>query len=588
MAIDTISLRGRIASASRGALRHVLRSPFPDLRHKGLIIDQLLLSPRDLRTADPSFASEMYHGQFGLAGAVAMTGSESPFTIRPPSRAWERELHGFGWLRHLSAAGDEISREHARAIVRDWLQLYGRSGKIGWQPQLLARRIISWLSHSRIFLQGAEQRFYEDVMTSLTRQVRYLYSRYRDAPSGTPRLTALAALVLAELCTIENYGGNSKATRLFLEELERQILADGGHINRNPVTLIEVLLDILPLRQCFIARDHPPPAQLVATIDRIMPMIRFFRLGDGSLARFNGCGSTPTDNLAAVLAHDDARGAPVTFADQSGYCRLQRGDTVVVIDCGRPPPLANSALAHAGCLAIEMSSGVHPVIVNCGAPARRDADWRMAARATAAHSTLVMSDTSSSQLVAGHDDAGEEETLLIGPSNVTAGIEAADGAQTLRASHDGYDQQFGVTHTRRLTVTTAGDTVFGEDTLLAPHGLKGDARTGNGDYAIRFHVHPAVTAELSADRRTAHLLLPNREGWQLTSRENPLSLAESVYLADNRGPRRTQQIVLAGLFQKGSEHKISWVLEKSVDKQTGPNTPADEEEAPDAGELPLE
>ena len=50
------------------------------------------------------------------------------------------------------------------------------------------------------------------------------------------------------------------------------------------MALIELLLDLLPLRQCYIARDWPPPDALTLAIDRMMPAIRFFRLGDGNLA----------------------------------------------------------------------------------------------------------------------------------------------------------------------------------------------------------------------------------------------------------------------------------------------------------------
>ena len=80
--------------------------------------------------------------------------------------------------------------------------------------------------------------------------------------------------------------------RPFCKELDRQILPDGGHISRNPEALVELLLDLLPLRQCFVARDRAPPKELTDAIDRIMPMLRFFRIGDGTLARFNGCGPT--------------------------------------------------------------------------------------------------------------------------------------------------------------------------------------------------------------------------------------------------------------------------------------------------------
>ena len=39
----------------------------------------------------------------------------------------------------------------------------------------------------------------------------------------------------------------------------------------------------------------------------MMPMLRFFRQGDGSFTHFNGVGDTATDQLATVLAYDDTR-----------------------------------------------------------------------------------------------------------------------------------------------------------------------------------------------------------------------------------------------------------------------------------------
>ena len=83
----------------------------------GLAAEQLLLAPQELRTADPSFATELYNGHFGLAGRLAELNANSPFEIVPPSEGWERELYGFGWLRHLRAAGSELSREQAKALV---------------------------------------------------------------------------------------------------------------------------------------------------------------------------------------------------------------------------------------------------------------------------------------------------------------------------------------------------------------------------------------------------------------------------------------------------------------------------------------
>ena len=307
------------------------------ISYPGTRAEQLLLAPQELRTADPSFATELYNGHLGLAGRLAEVEIESPFEITPPSDGWARELYGFGWLRHLRAAGSELSREQAKALVQDFIALKRSHHGLAWQPEIVGRRVISWLSNSVLILDSGEPEAYANFLRALTSQLRYLSASYRDAPDGVPRLVALMALIYAGLCIAEQQAVVDRYARPFGRELDRQILADGGHISRNPEALVELLLDLLPLRQCFVARDRAPPKELIDAIGRIMPMLRFFRTGDGTLARFNGGGPTPTDALATVLAYDDVEGAPVRAATNSGYVRLDCGATQLICDIGAAP-----------------------------------------------------------------------------------------------------------------------------------------------------------------------------------------------------------------------------------------------------------
>src|SRR5262249_57384390 len=142
------------------------------------------------------------------------------------------------------------------------------------------------------------------------------WGRARD---GLPRLQGLIALTYASLCMKGQMRTAKSATRRLVHELERQILPDGGHISRNPGVLIELLLDLLPLRQAYASNNIPPPPALLNAIDRMMPMLRFFRHGDGNFALFNGMGPTSADLLAAVLYYDDARGTPVANPPPTGY-----------------------------------------------------------------------------------------------------------------------------------------------------------------------------------------------------------------------------------------------------------------------------
>jgi len=328
--------------------------------------DRLVIAPQDLRTADGTRASEIYAGRFAFAGKVVLCDGRSPFEIVPPSDEWATNLLSFGWLRHLRAAESGITRANARALVDEWIALQGAWDPIAWRPDVLARRAIAWFTHAPLILHDADERFYRRFLRSLTRQVRYLRHTAMEAPDGVARLQAQIALTYAALCMAGQMRHLHGTINNLVAEAERQILPDGGHISRNPGALSELLLDLLPLRQAFAARNVAPPPALNNAIDRMMPMLRFFRHGDGVFAHFNGMGPTSPDLIATILAYDDARGAAPTNAPHSGYQRIEAKGLLVLMDTGTPPPFTASQEAHAGCLSFELSSLQQRIVVNCG------------------------------------------------------------------------------------------------------------------------------------------------------------------------------------------------------------------------------
>jgi len=557
---------GRLSGPS--PLRRIMLAGMASLSYPGTRAEQLLLAPQELRTADPSFATELYNGHFGLAGKLAEVDTESPFEIDPPSEGWARELYGFGWLRHLRAAGSELSREQAKVLVNDFIALKRSLPGLAWQPEIMGRRVISWLSNSVLVLDTGEPQAYETFLRALSSQLRYLSASYRDAPDGVPRLVSLMALVYAGLCIAEQQAVVERYTRPLCKELERQILPDGGHISRNPEALVELLLDLLPLKQCFVARDRPPPKELTDSIERIMPMLRFFRTCDGTLTRFNGAGPTPTDALATALAYDDVKGAPVRYAANSAYARLECGSTLFICDIGPTPAASLSITAHAGFLSFEMSSGNAPMIVNCGTPSVDHDEWRPFSRSTPAHSTLTFEDVSSGEFgTSGTNGAlPTVDAPLLGPANAQATlsdqVDSTDNIR-IRGSHDGYLERFGVTHARQMLIAPNGLLISAEDKLSAPQGLKSpDENLIAGDYAVRFHLHPSVRAELGSDGQSVELRLKNGEAWRITSNAPETTLEQSFFLADARGPQPTSQVVLGGFIGEASEVRIVWNIER--------------------------
>ncbi len=565
----TLKERLRIAAQSvertkRAALAEVLASRLLGWSLAAPPADRLLIVPQDLRTADPSFWREIQHGQFGLAGSIAFLKGRSPFDIRPPTPAWERELHGFGWLRNLAAAGDDEAGETARRLATEWAIRFGGGSGIGAEPAVIARRLISWISYAALLLDGADAASYETITSSLGRQLALLSASWKDAPESYPRLLALIALVLADM-SIVGHERHLKAAEAALDaELERQVLPDGGHISRNPSVLIEIMLDLLPLGQCFVARSRPHPPQLIEAMVRILPMLRYMRMGDGMLARFNGMSIPAAAGLGTVLAYDDGLSPVLYEARASGYARLEHESSIVIVDVGTPPPLPAAGEAQAGCLSFEMSSGARLLFVNGGMPGPAGGDWYPAARATASHNTLCLAEKSSSKLVT-HRRLEE----LIGappiryPDTVEWHLDETEEGTVLEASHDGYLRRFGLMHSRRLVLSPDGQRLSGCDKL---EGQRQTVRLrADLPFAVHFHLHPDVASWLELAPNMVGLKLPNGERWRFVADGAAASIEEGASFANSAGPRAAMQIVLRGATYGESE--VKWMIERVAEEQ---------------------
>ena len=543
--------------------------------------DRLIIAPHDLRTADATRAAEIYAGRFVFAGKIVTCHGRSVFDLEPPSEDWEAALLGFGWLRHLRAADTTLTRANARSLVDDWISNTRRKRAVGRRPDVLARRVISLLSQAPLVLGDTDGKFYRRYLRGLAREIRYLRYTLLDV-DGVARLQVLIALCYASLCLANQAPHIRAATRKLSDELQRQILPDGGHISRNPGALIELLIDLLPLRQTFAARNIAPPAALLNAIDRMMPMLRFFRHGDGSFALFNGMASAPSDVLATLLAYDDTHGAPMATMPHSGFQRVDAGATTIIMETGMPPPPSVSQDAHAGCLSFELSSGPSRIVINCGMPSTGRDNWRVFARSTAAHSTLSCHDTSSCQFV----ELSAMKRLLrgapvvSGPSNVESYREVVANGVLLTTSHNGYQAGLGVVHRRVLLVSHDGSRLDGEDTVTPRRGAR--IKANQSDYALRFHLHPSVKASRLSDPRGVMLVLPNREVWTFEALEDKVELEDSVFLAGNDGARRTAQIVIRQDSRRASS--IRWTFVRSTTTATATSTKRSSRREP---ELPL-
>ena len=516
-----------------------------------------------------SFArgGQLVAGNFLFAGYLVEAPETPIWDLPVPDDAFEQSIHGFRWLDDLAAHGTRASRQRAQAWTHHWVALYGNGDGPGWTPDLTGRRLVRWINNAILLLNGASRDENRAFFRALSRQTRFLARRWRAASPGLPRIEALTGLIYAGLSLEGMQRHVRPAVQALDRECRKEIGTDGGIPSRNPEELLEVFSLLTWNFEALAEEGRSAGPALLAAIEAISPTLRALRHGDGGLARFHGGGRGQDGRLEHALATagiKTIRGRETAM----GFIRLSHGRTTVIADAAPPPSGEASVDAHASTLAIEISSGRRPLIVNCGAGASFGKSWRRAGRATPSHSTLCLDGKSSSRLSA------EDDLLLSVPKKVRIDWRDDDEGSNVILAHDGYEADYGLTHVRSLRLGFDGRSLAGEDAL----GALSDAAKATFDkaldraglegvpFAIRFHLHPEADARLDMGGSAVSVSLKSGEIWVFRHDGRArLALEPTVYLDSGRlTPRTSKQIVLhSAAFDYAT--RIDWTLSKAQD-----------------------
>ena len=526
-------------------------------------------------------------GNFLFAGYLVQAPSTSIWDLPMPDAAFEGEIHGFTWLDDLAAVGDIHATKRAQEWTHQWVSRFGRGGGAGWTPDLTGRRLIRWINHAILLLNGQDRKVSEAYFRSLASQTIFLSRRWKAASPGLPRFEALTGLIYAGLALdgMDRHVGT--AMRALARECLADIDPDGGLSTRNPEELLEVFTLLNWAAAALQDAGRMPGEAHLASINAVAPVLRALRHADGSLARFHGGGRGLEGRLDRALATAGVRGAP-RHQLSMGFARIAHGRTTVIIDAAPPPKPQASANAHASTLAFELTSGRRPLIVNCGSGASFGKNWRRAGRATPSHSTLGIEGYSSSRLgTAGMVSGRKTELLVDAPTEVRFERIEVEGGTRIVAGHNGYRASHGLTHVRTMHIGFEGRELRGEDVLLAMEPAEkkrfdvvfDKSRLQGIPYSVRFHLHPDVDVELDMNGTAVSMALKSGEIW-IFRVKGPIemSVESSVYLEKTRlSPRATKQIVLSGSAMEYAT-RVSWSLAKAQDTPSAVRDYAREDE----------
>jgi uncharacterized heparinase superfamily protein len=545
---DSAAERAVVSKLARGSFLSRLRRSKQPLK--------LVAVPRDHVHGERQRGDALLAGRFTV-GSDTLPLKDLDFGKVGAAGPMAEQLQGFSWLRDLAAAASrEKGARLAEAVVGRWLLSHGTKVDEAWAPHLWGERILFWTAYAPYILSSSDSGYRSALLNTLARGARHLDSTADKAAAGIDRVTAWCGVVAAGLLVQGGVPRVARGEAGLSRALATAQFDDGGLISRSPFEQILLVDRFGLLRSCYLAAKQTMPDGIEAAAQASLAALHGVMMGDGALSSWQGFGPGEAARLTALIDGCGMRARPLRNARGWGYQRMSALGTILVLDAAPPPPQKIAEQGSASTLAFELSDGGQRLIVNCGGPGPFPTDLPeelvQGLRTTAAHSTLVLSDTNSTNILA-------DGSLGKGVEDVAIDRTEDNDASRLEASHDGYVRTFGMIHKRSLMLGNDGKELRGADQLM-PKGRKKIRESA--PYAVRFHLATGVEATITADGMGAILRSRGAPPWNFRCRGGNLAIEESLWI-DGRGqPNRTSQLVIVGeVSALGGE--IGWTFRRA-------------------------
>ena len=529
---ETAAERAIVGKLARGSLFSRLKRSRQPLK--------LVAVPRDHVHGERARGDALLAGRF-VIGSETLPLKDLDFGEVGARGFFAEQLQGFSWLRDLAAAASrEKGARLAEAVVGRWLLAHGARADEAWAPHLWGERIQFWTAYAPYILSSSDSGYRSALLNTLARGARHLDSSADKSAAGLDRVTAWCGVVTAGLLIQGGVPRVARGEAGLARALTSAQFDDGGLISRSPFEQMQLVDRLGLLRACYLAAKQTIPDGIEAAAQASLAALHGVMMGDGALSSWQCCGPLEAARITALIDGCGLRARPLRQARGWGYQRMSALGTILVLDAAPPPPQKMAELGSASTLAFELSDGLQRLVVNCGGtgplPTDLPDELIQGLRTTAAHSTLVLSDTNSTNI-------GADGSLGKGVEDVTIDRTEDNDASRLEASHDGYVRAFGLIHKRSLMLGNDGKELRGADQLIARGRKK--IREGAA-YAVRFHLAPGVEATITADGMGAILRSRGAPPWNFRCRGGNLATEESLWI-DGRGqPHRTMQLVIVG------------------------------------------
>ncbi|HMK35420.1 MAG TPA: alginate lyase family protein [Desulfomonilaceae bacterium] len=335
------------------------------------------------------------------------------------SRLWTITLHYHRWaydLAELAARGGPDADTAAtlfKHYVMDWITrcevTEPGARDLAWNSYAISTRIPWWIrSYQTIPREwwSCNSEFLDRLLKSLWMQAAFLHKHLEYDLRANHLLRNAVGLGWAGRFFSDRFSEQwlRTATRLALDQIEEQVLPDGGHFERSAMYHLLIMEDLCNLAR--VMEDKQARDQICSTWERMARCLVWLRHPDGRIPILNDAslnGASAPDQMLAQAELMDLEiemSSPVggkLFPDFGVFA--WHGDPwTVFFDVGQIGVDYQPGHGHADTLTAELSFKGHRLFVDPGTYGYDLDDRRRYDRATASHNTVCVDGFDSSEV----------------------------------------------------------------------------------------------------------------------------------------------------------------------------------------------
>ncbi len=453
-------------------------------------------------------------------------------------------LHSFFWLFSLDL---KSSKKITQSVILKWIEDNANYNKNNWKTNILSKRIISWISNSKLTYEDSNEDYKKKFNLIIQKQINHLINDIEKSKFIDHKMVGCAAIILTGLSLNEKDKYLNFGFALLKKIIDFTFDNKNFPKSRNVRQLIFYLKHFVLIREWLKESQSEIPEYLDEIIYYLGKSYVILSQEKNKSMLFNGNHETNYKNFDNYLENHGYRFKNDSF-EAGGYIFLKNKKISLVMDVGSPPEKKFSKDYQCGALSFEIISNDKKLICNSGYFQKIKHKLNDISKSSANHSTLIIDNHSSCKINKSKMEIENYFKIL----NKKLIVEK--NYWNISASHDGYTKKYGVLHHRQIEFFLKEKKFIGEDKLIKKKNFK------SSSFEIRFHLEPDVKVMKTQDGKSILIDIGN-EGWKFSAQGYTIDVETGLYFGKKNTFTENKNLFISGITQK-EDQLIKWKFEK--------------------------